>query len=161
MKTFFILLSAVLVLLWFANESIQGVGLMFYNGEKWTTTHFIGWKLFMGTWFLFLAVAAATALFFAGLVAWLRFDFESREKELRAELEKDKKETIAGIVKNLNDKVNSLGIAQANVAELNRRLLEMEKRHSDEISRKEEVLKGKHEQIRRLERKIKHLKSSF
>ncbi|MBN4058372.1 hypothetical protein JYT55_01310 [Mariprofundus ferrooxydans] len=160
MKTAFFLIIAGLGVLWFADETIQAYGLMVLDGEKWTGTTFVGWSMFKGIWFLWVAVAAAVALFIAGIVAWLRFDFEEREKELKAQLDAEKQVAIRDIVSNVDDRVDALAATQHRVAQLTNRISEMEKSHSVEIKRMDGEIKGKQEQVRRLRRKIEKMEKA-
>ena len=160
MKTAFFLIIAGLGVLWFADETIQAYGLMVLDGEKWTGTTFVGWSMFKGIWFLWVAVAAAVALFIAGIVAWLRFDFEEREKELKAQLDAEKQVAIRDIVSNVDDRVDALAATQHRVAQLTNRISEMEKSHSVEIKRMDGEIKGKQEQVRRLRRKIEKMEKT-
>jgi len=162
-----ILLAAIALaigLVWFANENIQSYGLMFFNGEKWETTKFQGWGTLTGIWVVFLAVAFSVALIFAGLVAWLKFNFERREKELKEELVAEKQEAIAEIAKIHSSQIVNLSASQTNNsrhlenayadAEKYKRLLANQE---DENALLVAKIKGKDAIIMRLSKKIKRL----
>jgi len=93
-------------------------------------------------------------------VAWLRFDFEEREKELKAQLDAEKQVAIRDIVSNVDDRVDALAATQHRVAQLTNRISEMEKSHSVEIKRMDGEIKGKQEQVRRLRRKIEKMEKA-
>jgi len=168
MKTAFFLIISGLGLLWFADETIQAYGLMVLDGEKWTGTTFVGWSMFKGIWFLWVAVAAAVALLLAGLVAWLRFDFEEREKELKEQLETEKQKAISKLEKNHASQIENLFFqntnnskhlenAYADVEKYKRMLANQEYENALLVQK----IKGKDAVIMRLKRKIDRIKSSF
>jgi len=113
MKIAFFFIFAGLGVLWFADQTIQDYGLMFFNGSKWKGTGFTGWSIFEGLWVLLGTVAVAVALFLSGLMAWLKFNFESREKELKEELVTEKQEAIAEIAKIHSSQTNNRHLENA------------------------------------------------
>jgi len=164
MKIAFFLIFAGLGVLWFADETIQDYGLMFFNGSKWKGTGFTGWSIFEGLWVIWGTVSVAVALLLAGIVAWLKFDFQSREKELKEELVIEKQEAIAEIEKIHASQIQNLLASQTNnsrhlenayadVAKYKRMLANQEDENALLINK----IKGKDAVIMRLDRKIKKL----
>ena len=166
MKIAFFLILAGIGLLWFANETIQAYGLMVLDGEKWTGTTFVGWSMFKGIWFLWVAVAAAMALLLAGLVAWIKFNFEERESELKAKLESEKTEAIAELEKNHASQIENLFFQQTNNSRhLENAYADIEKykgmlaEQENENIRIGNKIRGRDAVIRRLRKKIDRLET--
>jgi len=164
MKIAFFLIIAGLGVLWFANYSIQDIGLTYYVGENWVITDFKGWRVFAGSGVVLAAVVAAVSLLVAGLVAWLKYNFEEREKKLKEELVTEKQEAIAEIEKIHASQIENLLSSQTNnsrhlenayaeVEKYKRMLANQENENVRIVSR----IKGRDAVITRLRKKIDRL----
>jgi len=163
MKIAFFLIVAGLGLLWFANYSIQDIGLARHIGNEWTVTD-KGWGIFAGLWVLWATVVAAVVLLLGGLVAWFKFDFEEREKKLKEKLVTEKQESIAEIekihakqIENLltsqTKSSNHLQNAYAEIEQYKRSLNEKEEEKGSLVKK----INQQHSTIQRLHKKIKKL----